>query len=326
MGKKVVKVYFVGFFKGFDPYDNFILDAIRKISEIEVKVTSKPDYLFYSVFNDDYLLYDCVRIFFTGENIAPNFQLCDYAIGFERLFFGDRYYRFPFYFGMSEYAADLQRAENKHLNPVDWKTKTGFCSFVYSNADTDSMRKQLFEKLSSYKPVASAGRLYNTMGGYRTDNKLEFDARHKFSIACENSSHLGYATEKIMQAFAAGTIPVYYGDPSIGEEYNTRAFVNCHEYASVDEVLERIIQIDENAYIYEKMIREPAFITEDYIVKMQDGFCDFLKQILVQECEKAYRRNRVFWGARMDEKYRRIYKIEKIFKGMRRMLIGGKRR
>ncbi|MFR8313282.1 MAG: hypothetical protein ACLVBP_13570 [Ruminococcus sp.] len=56
---------------------------------------------------------NAVRVFFTGENIAPDFQMCDYAIGFERLLFGDRYIRFPFYYGMYEYAKDLKLAEEK---------------------------------------------------------------------------------------------------------------------------------------------------------------------------------------------------------------------
>lgn len=64
-------------------------------------MSENPDYVFYSVFSNEYLLYpNAVRVFFTGENIAPDFQMCDYAIGFERLLFGDRYIRFPFYYGM----------------------------------------------------------------------------------------------------------------------------------------------------------------------------------------------------------------------------------
>ena len=56
-----------------------------------------PDYIIYSGFGNDHLKYDCIRIFFTGECITPDFNECDYAIGFDRLTFGDRYARIPLY-------------------------------------------------------------------------------------------------------------------------------------------------------------------------------------------------------------------------------------
>ena len=41
---------------------------------------------------------DCVVFFVTGEDECPNFNLCDYALGFEHLEYGDRYLRFPLYY------------------------------------------------------------------------------------------------------------------------------------------------------------------------------------------------------------------------------------
>ena len=82
---KTIKIKFTGFWKNFNANDNFILDILKK--NYEVVLSETPEYLFYSVFNDDYIKYDCVRIFVTGENICPDFQMCDYAIGFERMEF-----------------------------------------------------------------------------------------------------------------------------------------------------------------------------------------------------------------------------------------------
>ncbi len=38
------------------------------------------------------------RVFYSGENQAPDFNLFDYAIGFDELDFNDRYLRAPLYF------------------------------------------------------------------------------------------------------------------------------------------------------------------------------------------------------------------------------------
>ena len=68
---KKIKIKFVGFWPDFNQKDNFLTKKLEKF--YDVVISDNPDYLFYSVFNDEYVMYDCIRIFFTGENIAPNF-------------------------------------------------------------------------------------------------------------------------------------------------------------------------------------------------------------------------------------------------------------
>lgn len=306
------KVNFYGFFDDFNKSDNFILDAIRKNGEVEI--SEHPDYVFFSVFDNEYLLHtNAVRIFFTGENVAPNFQLCDYAIGFERMDFGDRYLRFPFYYGMPSYQKDLWRAQQKHLcvESADFDRK--FCSFVYSNSDTDGARKKLFDELNRYHHVDAGGKLFNNISERVTD-KYEFEHCHKFSIACENSSHPGYCTEKIVQSFAAGTIPIYYGDATINMDFNEKAFVNCHKYSNIKEVVEFVKFLDQNRDAYFQMLSEPVYTDENYASRMQAEFENFIANIFRQPKEQAYRRNRFFWGEKLDRKYKKIYQAERIVK------------
>lgn len=44
--------------------------------------------------------------------------------------------------------------------------------------------------------------------------------KYMFSFAIENSSYKTYFTEKILDCFATGTIPIYWGAPDIGEHFN----------------------------------------------------------------------------------------------------------
>lgn len=304
------KVNFYGFYAGFDKYDNFILDAIKKVGQVEV--TDDPDYVFFSVFSNEYLLYpNAVRIFFTGENIAPNFQLCDYAIGFERLDFGDRYLRFPFYYGLKEYSVDVQRAQTKHKDVRPDMFERKFCSFVYSNADTDCARTSLYKELSLYKTVDAGGKLFNNISECVTD-KWAFERDYKFSVACENSSHLGYCTEKILQSFGACTVPIYYGDVSVGQDFNENAFVNCHAFKNLSDAVEYVKYLDQNRDAYLKTLQEHAFMVNDFAQQMQNQFEKFIAAIFVQQRDMAFRRNRFFWGKRMDEKYLKIYKLERV--------------
>ncbi|PUB99709.1 fucosyltransferase, partial [Helicobacter pylori] len=47
------------------------------------------------------------RVFYTGENEVPNFNLFDYAIGFDELDFNNRYLRIPLYYAHLHYEAEL---------------------------------------------------------------------------------------------------------------------------------------------------------------------------------------------------------------------------
>ena len=94
--KKTIRIYFVDFWNGFDPTENFFLKRL-KLYYIVI-LDPNPDYLFYSHNGSENLKYaGCVKIYFSGENDVPDFNLCDYAIAFHHITFEDRYFRFPLY-------------------------------------------------------------------------------------------------------------------------------------------------------------------------------------------------------------------------------------
>jgi hypothetical protein len=46
-----------------------------------------------------------------------------------------------------------------------------------------------------------------------------------FSISIENEKYSNYYTEKLMDCFATGTIPVYYGTPEIDKMFNMNGII-----------------------------------------------------------------------------------------------------
>lgn len=291
MAQRKIKIAFTDFWDGFDERDNFFVR--RLAGRYELEWSDEPDYLFYSVFGKRHLAYDCVKIFYTGENQAPDFNLCDYALGFEHLDFGDRYFRLPNWY---LYEADAALMDRKHLEPAG--SREGFCSFVYSNDNASPERNLFLDRLSAYKPVASGGRFRNNTGGPVAD-KQAFLQQYRFSIAFENCSHPGYTTEKIVQAFAAGAIPIYWGDPRIAETFNPEAFVNCHDFGSWDEVVQTVAQIDADAERQRAMLRTPALTSpaasRETVLAALDAFLD---AIFAQPLPAARRFSREYWGRR----------------------------
>jgi alpha(1,3/1,4) fucosyltransferase len=197
----------------------------------ELEFSDNPDYLIFNESTYEHVNYNCIKIFYTGENISPNFNFCDYAIGFDHLSFSDRYYRLPLYLIATVYrpkeiaqAQTIDWTVQLSLTRDDLKKKEGFASFVYSNYLADDARKDFFERLSTYKKVNSGGSYLNNIGEI-VDNKIEFEKKHKFSIAFENSSRSGYTTEKLVNSIMAETIPIYWGNPDIGTEFNEEIII-----------------------------------------------------------------------------------------------------
>ena len=75
-------------------------------------------------------------------------------------------------------------------------------------------------------------------------DKLAFQRQYRFSIAYENSRDPGYVTEKIVDAFAAGTVPIYWGDPLIKQEFNPDSFVCADDYPDNAALIDAIEAID----------------------------------------------------------------------------------
>jgi hypothetical protein len=103
--------------------------------------------------------------------------------------------------------------------------------------------------LNSYKKVNSGGAYLNNIG-YTVDSKLDFESTHKFSLCIENAIYEGYTSEKIVDGFLANTIPIYYGNPNITEDFESGSFINLHDFKSLEEALRYIIQIDTDDSLY----------------------------------------------------------------------------
>lgn len=304
MKKKKVKINFVDFWNNFNPRDNFLYNILSE--NFEISLSDDPDFLFFSVFGHKHLKYNCVKIFYTGENQAPDFNITDYAIGFEKMDFGDRYLRFPYCYLES---SDFKLMETKHLaKNIDIKER-GFCSFVYSNNNSSDDRELMLQALNGYKQVSSGGRYKNNVGGPVND-KNAFQSRFKFSIAFENCSHDGYITEKLIQSFAAGTVPIYWGDPSVDEMFNEDSFINVRKFSSLNDVVEEVKRIDNDDEAYLAMIAAPALRNpeRDSLDNAFRRLSDFLVRILSQERGEAYRFSRHYWAKRYLSNQLQLYR------------------
>ena len=274
MIRNKIKIDFVDFWGGFEKNNNYFYNLLSK--DFDVEISSNPDFLFYSVFGSSNLSYKCIKIFFSGENIGPDYNNCDYSMCHD--FINDeRHYRLPLYILTGGYYELVDKSvDNSLLNRK-------FCNFIVSNG-ASLVRNNFFSKLCKYKMIDSGGRFMNNIG-YLVGDKLKFQSNYKFSIAFENDAYRpnrdGYTTEKILEPMKVNSIPIYWGNTLITKDFNTKSFINYHDFNSEDDIIDYIIYIDNNDDEYMKVMREP-WLNDNKIVESlkEENIKKFLHKII----------------------------------------------
>lgn len=283
--KPIIKLKVVDWFP--EDGENYFTRFLSK--RYEIVHSWDPDYILCSIFGQKHHDYDCIKILFLGENIVPDFNAYDYALSFQDISFDDRYLRFPL---PLIYDPLMKIAEKKHhLSDEEALLKRDFCSFVVTNGGART-RREFFKALSKRRFVASGGRFENNVGdiGASTTCKHNFIQKYKFNLACENASSPYYSTEKLFQAFAAQTIPIYWGDSRIKDWVNPKAMINLSDFSSFQEAIDYILYVDSNPSVYLEMLQEKVFLQEDIQGFYEKKLDAFFENIFSQEIKKARRR------------------------------------
>lgn len=268
--------------KPFNPNNNFLIHLIRSVKiDVEIVSPDKADIIIYSIFGNEHKKYNCKKIFFTGENIRPNFEECNYSISFDFDDYDGRNIRIPLWYWYIDWFNVGSYDNPDYLIPVKYlyepnefsnKEKINFCSAVYSNPV--GIRNDFVNRLSYYKKVDCFGKIHE-FNKLQDGEKYKMDviSNYKFNICFENSSYSGYYTEKLLQAKIAGCVPIYYSDKKVYEDFNKDCFLS---YNNIDELIEKIVDLDNDDLLYNEIKNQPLFLKEVDL--------DLLKKIIIKIC------------------------------------------
>lgn len=78
------------------------------------------------------------------------------------------------------------------------------------------------------------------------NNLKEIYSKYKFVMAFENSNEDGYITEKIMNVYISGAIPIYWGTSKIKEIFNPESFIYVLDYENYEACINDILEISNN--------------------------------------------------------------------------------
>jgi hypothetical protein len=285
----------IGFTDYYSPIDEYFTQLLSKAFNVH-RNDAAPNYLFFcdETFGKNNLSYDesrVTKIFFTGENRRPWNYRAHKAISFDHLD-GPNHYRLPLYVVEDWYMKsklDLYSISKVERKPRD--RENSFCTFISSNPNALE-RNEAFHYLTTYKNVLSGGPWLNNQGFVLPRGpdaqtyKIGFMMRSNFNLCYENSSYPGYVKEKLYHALYAGVIPIYWGSPTVELDFNPRAFVNRHEFTSVEKMLDRVKEIDHNDDLRKSILSEPVLGPHGLKVMDENRFLDwFMDNVYIGDSE-----------------------------------------
>ena len=253
--------------KPFNPDNNFLIHLIRSVkNDVEIVSADKADVIIYSIFGNEHKKYNCKKIFFTGENIRPNFEECDFSISFDFDDYQDRNIRIPLWYFYIDWFSIKTYGNPEYLIPIDYllgenefakKEKSKFCSAVFSKSS--DIRFGFVSKLKSYKDVDCYGSIHKNRLPDGERYKMDMISNYKFNICFENTIFPGYFTEKLLHAKMAGCVPIYYSDKSYSNDFNPNCCINLIDFENQESLIEYIKEIDSDYSLYQKISKEPLF-------------------------------------------------------------------
>jgi hypothetical protein len=203
-------------------------------------------------------------IFFTGENERPPYGEWDCYLSFDLNSYGGKNAYLPLWWITS---SDLIRPTvspylgrsitlDEMLAPRESNSRkrNKFCVAFIGKAYP--FRMQAIAALSALGKVDVFGGIARNSGKKAASEKYETSQKYKFVFAFENDLFPGYVTEKALEAWATGAIPLYWGSDPSGY-LNQDAMINLANYQSLETFTNRVHEVLNNPQEWQNIASRP---------------------------------------------------------------------
>jgi hypothetical protein len=123
------------------------------------------------------------------------------------------------------------------------------CAFV---GQVESTRMAAIDALSEIGPVD----VYGAAVGRPVTSKADVAGRYRFMICFENNVHPGYVTEKAVDAWACGCVPLWRGDDAYGI-LNANSMLNYSDFADLETFVAEVDALVGDSERFEWMRAQP---------------------------------------------------------------------
>jgi alpha(1,3/1,4) fucosyltransferase len=214
------------------------------------------------------------RVFFTGENQRYWDYDCDFAVTFDFIN-SPNHYRLPLYV-LEMYAtnwdsgydidfmytpiADPEKLYDQRIAAVK------NLSYIQSNPHCQ-FRTRFVELMLERNAVDCGGPHLNNIGHVvprNRDAKIDFISKYLYNVAFENGAHPGYVTEKLLDAYYAQVVPIYWGSKLVHRDFNPKRMIDANEYQRDGRMGELIEFLTSDAardkQKYLEILSQPVFV------------------------------------------------------------------
>ena len=191
------------------------------------------------------------RIWWTGENTRPPLQeLYDLFVSFDQDDLSGKNICFPLFYSEllfpnhdSFFRLGVKLPEAAELTRPRARTPASsfVCAFINNPEPT---RLRAVEYLAKYGQVEIFGKFSNTPNTRKIPNGKGF----RFVLCFENDLFPGYITEKLLDAYLCGAVPLYWGDLGNEPHINRKSFINAKDFSSLDDFARYVGNLSDDEY------------------------------------------------------------------------------
>jgi hypothetical protein len=211
-------------------------------------------------------------ISFIWENQRPDYRKCRFSISSDFDSYGGRNFRVPLWYMQLQWPG-LKRDQPAPGSQA-WSSfeplvsldsllearpipihRPGFCCFVAANREPHRMFA--VEQLSTIRQVDLFGPI---TGMPFQGSKYQILSQYRFNLCFENSTFPGYYTEKLLQSWVGGCVPLYYSDKWFVLDFNPHAAINRCDFKSLDEFVEHVASVDASPSKLNELLSQPLLL------------------------------------------------------------------
>lgn len=160
------------------------------------------------------------------------------------------------------------------IDKAQWgiKPKTKLCSMLIGSKMSTrghTIRHEIADMITLMGYDVDFYGVRGTPVGYGQDTKMQVLSDYAFSIVTETCREDNLFTEWLLDCFALGTIPIYWGAPNVGDYFDPLSF---YDFQSVEEVrgMLECISLDDYesgcGFAYQSLLAmQPYAVTEDWL-------------------------------------------------------------
>jgi hypothetical protein len=210
-----------------------------------------------------------------GVGSHPFWKESDFFISHSSLYNQDNHLRIPFWYERISFGSDYDNNRGllgagrlikieelicRQHNFSSWSNRINRAATI--NSHIAHPRGSLLKKLSKVMGVDGYGAAFDqNLNTYHESSwkKEEVLLKYRFNVAFENSWFPGYNTEKVVDAYTSGCIPIYNLNKDMIYDFNIKSMINF-DYRDTDSVLEILSSERTLRDIYEQplLLQEPT--------------------------------------------------------------------